>query len=67
MVTSKKVGRKLVARKSKTFLFLSKYVALPILLLEGRQLENAGFSPGDRVQIEFLNNQIVIRKEVANA
>lgn len=67
MVTSKKVGRKLVARKSKTFFLLSQYVALPALLLEGRQLENAGFHPGDRVQIEFLNNQIVIRKEVANA
>ena len=67
MVTSKKVGRKLVARKSKTLFLLSQYVALPALLLEGRQLENAGFHPGDRVQIEFLNNQIVIRKEVKNA
>lgn len=67
MVTRKKIGRKMVARKSNSIFNFSQFIALPALLLEGRQLENAGFYPGDRVQIEFLNNQIVIRKEVANA
>jgi len=66
MKTSRKIGRKFVARKVKSFFLGAQYIALPALLLEGRQLEKAGFSIGDRVAIQFLNNQIVITKEVAN-
>lgn len=67
MRTNKKVGRKLVASKVNSYLLNRKYTALPTLLLEGRKLESAGFMPGDRVEIFFLTNQIIIRKEVVLA
>lgn len=41
---------------SRTF----KYVVVPEILLKGKWLEEAGFKPGQNVQIEQRKNKLVI-------
>ncbi len=41
---------------SRTF----KYVIVPEILLKGKWLEDAGFKPGQNVQIEQQKNKLVI-------
>lgn len=42
------------------------YAAIPQIILQGKWLKQAGFEIGDRIKVDCLENEIIIKKEMDN-